>query len=118
MIVYLASPYTDPDKAIEQERFEDAQLYVARNVRSDHVLFSPIVYCHELAKLGSMPGNAAFWFEFNFHMLMACDKVVVLQLNGWDKSIGVAAEIAYANVHGKPVEFAQPVHRPDCIARI
>ena len=36
-----------------------------------------------------------------------CEKVVVVKMDGWETSKGVAAEIKIANELGKPVEFME-----------
>lgn len=38
----------------------------------------------------------AFWRRYDRAMLERCDELVVLQLDGWEESIGVKAEIAIA----------------------
>lgn len=117
MIIYVASPYSSPDPAVVQKRFEAARDFVTKNISGAAVLFSPIVYCHELAKAAQLPTDAAFWFEFNFRMLKACDKVLVLKLDGWEQSVGVASEIAYARSHAKQIEYRslRGIAEPTCI---
>jgi hypothetical protein len=107
MIIYVASPYTHDDPLVVDQRFMAVRDYVTTQLRAGALYFSPIVYTHELAKAASLPGDAAFWFEFNFRMLKVCDKVIILKLQGWEKSIGVASEIAYAKTHGKPLEYVK-----------
>ena len=38
-----------------------------------------------------------------------CEEVVVLKLEGWQRSVGVNAEIAAARAMGKPITFLEPV---------
>lgn len=108
MIIYIASPYSHPDKQVEQWRYEMVQKEVADMCRAGHYAYSPIVHCHPMAQLHSLPTDAAWWREHNEAFLRKCDKLVVLMLEDWDKSIGVRAEIAFAEKHGIPVEYLTP----------
>ena len=105
MIIYVASPYTDDDPKVREARYVAVRDFVGKWTDGATVYFSPIVYAHEIAKSNKLPGDAAFWFEFNFRMMKVCDKVIVLQLPGWEKSVGVASEIAYAKSHDKPLQY-------------
>ena len=50
-----------------------------------------------------------FWAEHNREMLGVSSRLVVLALDGWRESVGVAAEIEIARELGLPVEFEAPV---------
>jgi hypothetical protein len=103
-LLYLCSPYTSPDPAIRQARFEAACLATAELMHSGRHVYSPIVASHPLCKHG-LPVDWQFWREFDLRLLAMCDEVVVLKLDGWQRSIGIHAEIAAAKALGKPVSF-------------
>lgn len=67
--------------------------------------FSPIVHCHELKKITELPATHTFWLEYDFHILERCDKLYILRLEGWEQSLGVAAEKKFAEDKGIPVEY-------------
>lgn len=46
-----------------------------------------------------------YWKGFNLIFIGICEKLIVLQLPGWETSVGVQAEIAEARRLGKPVEY-------------
>lgn len=58
--------------------------------------------CEDNPTLGT---DYQFWETFCQGFIQRCDKVVVLKIDGWETSKGVAAEIDYATHLGRPVEF-------------
>lgn len=104
MVIYLASPYSDPDPTVRQARFEDAVAAAARFWKAGFVVFSPIAHSHPIA-LHGLEGTWEQWQEFDKAILGACSELWVLQLDGWDVSRGVAAEIAFAKEWGLPIRW-------------
>lgn len=103
-MIYLASPYSHPDAAVRQQRFESACRAAAELIRRGHVVFSPIAHSHSIAQHG-LPVDWRFWEAQDRRLLAACDELWVLTLDGWRESRGVQAEIAIARAAGKPVRF-------------
>lgn len=73
----------------------------------EHFVFSPICHSHTIALVGDLPGSFDYWREYNRWFLERCDEVWVVMLPGWDKSVGVNAEIKMATLLGKPVKYLQ-----------
>jgi len=71
-------------------------------------VYSPIVHCHQLAKLFDLPFDANFWHNYNFAMLERAGDFALLKLPGWNASIGVADEIEEAKRLDLPVELIIP----------
>lgn len=105
---YLASPYSHPDPAVKQSRYEEVRYATAWYLKNRIWVYSPIVHCHELARAHGMPTDAGFWKELNHVWIDRLDSVVVLMLDGWRGSVGVADEIDYASETGKSLEYADP----------
>jgi hypothetical protein len=103
-LIYLVSPYTHSDPAVRQARFEAACRAAARLIRMGKSVFSPIVHSHQLCRY-DLPLDWQFWQQHDLKFLAMCDEVVVLKLDGWERSQGVQAEIAAARALGKPVSF-------------
>lgn len=111
-MIYLASPYSGT--AWEQsKRFEAVQEYTVQLMRAGHVVFSPIVYCHELARAHNLPDDAAYWHQFNTGMLRLASQMIVFKLPGWEKSKGVAAEIKLAAELFIPITWVEPSFKDD-----
>lgn len=106
-MIYLASPYSSRDSMLREQRFRDACRTAAKLLSEGQAVFSPIVHGHPLVEYG-LPPNWPFWERFDRDHLVRCDEVVVLMLDGWRESAGVAAEIRIAGELGKPVRYLAP----------
>lgn len=104
-MIYLASPYSHPDPAVRRWRYDKVCALTADLLQAGRHVFSPIVYSHSLAERFSLPGSWDFWQRVDLEFIDRCDEVLVYQLPGWEESVGVQAEIAYAKEQGKPVCF-------------
>jgi hypothetical protein len=107
-IIYLASPYTHSDPVVRQARFEAACVANGKLMALGYYVYSPIAHCHSVAEKCDLPTDWAYWQGFDRAMIGACCKLIVLTLDGWDRSTGVAAEIAIAGELGIPVEYLDP----------
>jgi nucleoside 2-deoxyribosyltransferase len=106
-MIYLASPYSHVDAVVREQRFRAACQATARLIAAGHIVFSPIVHGHPLVHHG-LPTDWPFWERFDRDHLVRCDEAVVLMLDGWQESVGVAAEIRIAAELGKPVRYLAP----------
>lgn len=104
-MIYLASPYSDPDPTIRHARYEAVRAFTCELLAQRKVVFSPIVYCHGIAAEIGLPSNAAHWKNFNMQFLRKADTVYVLKLDGWEQSVGVKMEIDTANHLNIPVLY-------------
>lgn len=103
--VYVASPYTNSDPMVQETRYLRVMEYTKILLISGTHAFSPIVHCHEMAKVWEMPKEYKFWSSYNLAMLSGAYSLHVLQLPGYGQSIGVAAEIRYAAEMGLPIVY-------------
>ena len=104
-MIYLASPYSHKNKAVEELRYRYTEAHVAMLLANGNMIYSPIVHCHHLATNHTLPTDAKFWQRYNYHMIELADELHVLKLGGWDSSVGVAGEIAKAKEIGIPVHY-------------
>jgi hypothetical protein len=75
-------------------------------IRRGHIAYSPVSYGHALALVqnGCVPTDFSFWQAHCLSFLQHWAEVLaVLRLHGWEKSVGVTAEIAEAHRLGLPV---------------
>ncbi len=103
-MIYLASPYSHIDPAVREQRFQIASRVAADLFRRGHLVFSPVSHSHAIAIHG-LPADWEFWRPFDILMLMACDELVVLMLDGWRESRGVWAEVNLAKKRGLPISY-------------
>lgn len=104
-MIYLASPYSHEESAIQQRRFEQARTVTGWLIAQGKHVFSPIVHCHELTLSHDLPGDASFWHDYNISFLRRSDQIYVLTLEGWKESKGVSQELRYAKMLNIPVTF-------------
>jgi hypothetical protein len=106
-MIYLASPYTDPDPEVMRERYRaccTVLAYFAQS-RPDYVLYSPIAMWHPIAELHNLPREVGFWWRQDEHMIKNCAMLLVLMYPGYDTSKGVDREEKLAGYLGIPVRY-------------
>jgi len=107
-MIYLASPYSHPDRTVEALRFGEvcriAGVLMARGL----VVFSPIAHTHPIAERCELPRGWDYWQHFDEEFICVSEKVVVAMMPGWEQSKGVQAEIVIAKDKGIPVEYLDP----------
>lgn len=108
-LVYLAAPYTHPDKFTKVMRFHIINK-VAAYLMSELGLFifSPISHSHPIAEDGDIPTTWEFWRPYDEEILRCCGRMVVLTLPGWEESKGVQAEIELATKMGVSISYLDP----------
>jgi hypothetical protein len=102
--VYLAIPYT----GIEDVSFEVANIVAARLMNKGNIVFSPISHSHHIAAEGGLDKGWDYWSKFDRAFIEWCDVVVVVRLDGWEKSKGVSEEIKIGTSLGKGIEYFDP----------
>lgn len=106
-VTYLACPYSHDNPAVLRDRFEAVTKLAARLIRSGKHIYSPISHSHAITETG-LPCGWEFWASLSLAMLGVCDDVLVYCIDGWDRSVGVRAEVMAAEASGKPVRYLMP----------
>jgi Domain of unknown function (DUF1937) len=110
-VIYLACPYTDPDPAVRKSRFDVATAVAADFIRTGRIVYSPITMTHPIDMVLAGASNTLgsdYWVAFDEAFMDMCSEIVVIRLNGWDKSSGVRREIAYFQERNKSVRYMDP----------
>lgn len=105
-LIYLASPYSHINPAVRYYRYLAARLATTNLLRENLAVFSPIVYGKEMENI--IGQDYLSWKNLNDVMLSRCDAVMVLKLDGWDESKGVAYEIDFARNLKKTIAWMEP----------
>lgn len=108
--VYLASPYSHPDAAVRERRFVEVSKVASALMAAGDAVFCPIAHSHPIDTIAPLPQTTEFWMAQDLPILRCASRVVVLMLDGWQNSKGVAREIQAAEAVGIPVEFM--AHEP------
>ena len=102
--MYVASPYSHPERQIERARYISVMEFMTWLTRhSDVVPFSPILHCHDWADLSDLPKDAAWWRKQNSCMLRNASGMYILLIEGWEESTGVTQERQLARDLALPV---------------
>lgn len=109
--VYLAQPYTNPDPDVIAYRVEQGFKATAKLMNEGHLVFAPIVHTHELGKFvdPELSKQHDFWMRQDIAILRHASELVILTLEGWEQSKGVAQEILVAEVCMIPIRFMEAV---------
>lgn len=105
MISYLGAPYSSIHIHIRDRRYQQISFVAAQLMRRGEIIYSPITACHRLANDHDLPLTADYWLRFNLEFLRRCGKLYVLQLDGWEKSLGLKQEIEFAESRNIPIEY-------------
>lgn len=106
-LIYLASPYSHPDKKIELLRYELALKHLAKFMNEGHYLFSPIVHCHNAAVKYGLPTDWNYWKGYCCVMVPLCKRMWVLTLDGWEQSSGIKGETDLAKELNIPIDYIE-----------
>jgi len=108
-MIYLASPYSHPDKDIEHRRYLAVSHYASSMfIKEPQVVrISPIQYWHPTAVQHELPTDAMSYREFNHHLLRMCDVMELLAIEGWEDSEGIALERKWAEELGIGVNIVR-----------
>lgn len=111
-MIYLACPYSHDDPGIMEARFEYVTKVAGHLIKQGEIVYSPITNSHQINKVANIGGTWADWEKFDLTLLSKCDRLMVVCIPGWGKSIGVAAEINYAKNNLKSVTYLDPATLP------
>lgn len=103
--IYLASPMAHPARRMRRERFQQTVDATARLIIKGHVIFSPIVHNFALTIKSDLQMGFEYWRKYDLTMIDAASELWILNLDGWAASVGIAAEVIYAQQTGKPLWF-------------
>lgn len=105
-LTYLASPYSHKDKSVMAYRYQQAVKCAGKLMsRNGFKIFAPIVHSHPISLELDRAVDHEFWMKQDIAVLKHCANLLVLNLDGWDVSKGVAQEIAIAHAIQIPVNL-------------
>jgi hypothetical protein len=107
-MIYLASPYSDPDPAVMEQRFDAVCRKAGELMNRGEIVYSPIAHCHPIAVRVGLPRDWTFWHKFDREMLCTAKEMWILRLPGWQESAGIRAERQIAAELGIPVTEIDP----------
>ena len=115
---YLASPYSSDNPDTRERRLDAAFDALAFLIKHKFWAYSPIVHCHEIAIRNGLPSSYHFWQQYNHAMMLSSKSLFVLTIDGWDESLGVADEIAFARRINLTTKFLHPLNNTYVIKKV
>jgi Domain of unknown function (DUF1937) len=110
-IIYLAAPYTHPDPEVRLARYKAVTHIAARLVAEGRRVFSPLTMTHPLDILMAGSSNTLgsdYWVRFDEAFMAHCSEIIIVTLEGWDASSGVAREKRFFAERGLPIRYVAP----------
>ena len=111
-MIYLASPYShipghdrEEPAFIREKRYLKVMQAIAILWRQGHHVFSPVILCHEAAKICDLPKGHDFWSNLNHDFINSSTEVWILCIEGWRFSKGIADEIRYCYLTNKHIRY-------------
>lgn len=104
--IYLASPYSHPDRGVREARFLAACRAAAQLMGAGLRVFCPIAHSHAIEEHGmDARRDGEFWLRQDGPLLAHAAELYVLMLDGWRESKGVQEEIRICELLGKPIRY-------------
>lgn len=105
---YLGSPYSKYMHGTEAA-WSSVCLQAAVLIRRGISVYSPIAHTHPIAEHGRLdPLDHDIWLPVDRPLMDAAKGLIVLKLEGWSRSYGLAHEIEVFASAGKPVIYMTP----------
>lgn len=106
---YAKGTYGTATPEVKHQRYVDVCKKTAQLLKEGHKVFSPIAHSHavEVEGMGGEVQSGNFWLDFDFAVLAKCDELWVYQMPGWERSVGIAKEIEFANNNKIPIKYLE-----------
>jgi hypothetical protein len=105
-LIYLASPYSHESELVQYHRYEQVLGIAKEMIVKGHLVFSPIIHSYYIAmECPDIKQGFEGWKEFDLRILAKCDKLLVVQMDGWEESKGIKEEIKEAQRLGIEIDF-------------
>ncbi len=103
--IFISLPYYSDDKVRIDERIKQAAIYTSKLMSEGHNAVCVNLLGHLVVTHGDIPNDFDYWDKYSYAVLIDCDELHVVMLEGWDKSKGVTAEIKFATEHNIPIKY-------------
>lgn len=106
--LYLGSPYSKfhAGQAVACQLVSKA---AANLMKMGLVVLSPIAHSHNVGLAGGIDLlDWEFWKHKNDPLIAGASGMLLLKLEGWEESVGLAYEIAAFDAADKPVVYVEP----------
>ncbi|HBT78386.1 MAG TPA: hypothetical protein DEB39_16005 [Planctomycetaceae bacterium] len=109
-MLYLATPYSHESPETRRERYLKACRITAVLMKAGVPVFSPLLNSVPAAEFGGCDLSHEKWLAVDLPILRRSDEVLIVGIEGWNKSEGVRLEMTEAFVHKIPVTLIKEKH--------
>ena len=107
MMIFVSGPYSSTDPEEKKARVKAIASACIKIMQSGDMAISPLTFGLSLIEKSeqSLPDSYEFWDRFCTEFVATADVMYVLNLEGWELSTGVKAEIEAAKARNIPVKL-------------
>ncbi|BCP55243.1 hypothetical protein K32_38600 [Kaistia sp. 32K] len=106
--IFLACPYGHSDAEVIEARFAKSNEVAAVIARSGNAVFSQVSMSHPINKTMTQLDRAAIgelWAPIDRVFMEAMTEIIVIDMDGWRESSGIAREMKFFEERGLPVNI-------------
>lgn len=106
--IFLACPYGHPDVAVIETRFDMSNAVAATILAAGAAVFSQVSMSHPINAQLAHLRNAdigRLWAPVDAVFMDVMEELIVIDIDGWKESSGVAREIDFFRKRGRPVSL-------------
>ncbi len=107
VLIYVAAPYSHKDPEVVEARMNAFADYMAKIIAAGEHPVSPLMNHFLGDRSQTFPLTWEYWEEYSRKLLSRCDRIDVLQIDGWEESTGLTAEIELAKSLGIEVNYPE-----------
>lgn len=109
--VYVAAPLTHKDADVVATRLKNCAIACGILMRKHYPVLCPNMLTEGINVHSSerFPTHWEYWRDLDLSILRHAKMLLVVQLEGWDTSVGVTAEIQYAHLNDIPILYIDPL---------
>lgn len=94
-LYFIACPYSDPNPAVVQQRFDQCTYVATTLTLAGFAVYSQITMTHPINQVAAQVKKKITWAPIDETFMEKCDELIILTLQGWDQSNGIASEMEY-----------------------
>ncbi|MCI1035741.1 uncharacterized protein DUF1937 [Raoultella sp. BIGb0149] len=106
--IFLACPYSHVDEAVVNQRFNSCNQVAAAIIESGNLVFSQVTLSHPINQVMRHTAKQDIgkrWAPVDAFFMGVVDELIIVDLPGWDKSIGIQREIEFFEQRGQRVSL-------------
>ncbi|MFK3708449.1 DUF1937 family protein [Klebsiella sp. NPDC088457] len=106
--IFLACPYSHPDETVVNERFIRCNQVAAAIIESGNIVFSQVTLSHPINLVFRHTEKSEIgkrWAPVDAYFMETMEELIIIDLPGWDKSVGIQREIAFFEQRGQRVSL-------------